>query len=74
MGGSGNDTLLGDNNNNVLSGGAGNDQLSGRGGNDTLDGGGGIDTAVYAAPLTGPVSRRSRIPIRWPTAPSPVGR
>ena len=47
-GGSGNDTLGGDNQVNVLDGGAGNDSLSGGLGNDTLDGGTGIDTASYA--------------------------
>jgi len=47
VGGSGNDTIAGDNNDNVLSGGAGNDILDGGAGNDTLDGGDGIDTVSY---------------------------
>ena len=47
-GGTGDDTLIGDDLANVLEGGAGNDALAGRGGNDVLDGGAGIDTASYA--------------------------
>jgi Ca2+-binding RTX toxin-like protein len=43
-GGSGNDTLVGDNAANVLRGNAGNDTLSGEGGADRLDGGDGDDT------------------------------
>jgi Ca2+-binding RTX toxin-like protein len=53
VGGSGNDTLLGDNNNNELSGGAGNDQLAGRGGNDILHGGAGIDQVRYGITTLG---------------------
>ncbi len=53
LGGSGNDSLLGDNNDNVLTGGAGNDQLAGRGGNDTLDGGAGIDQVRYGITTSG---------------------
>ena len=57
VGGSGNDTLTGDNLANMLDGGAGTDTLSGNGGDDmliggtgadTLDGGAGSDTASYA--------------------------
>ncbi|HJV53156.1 MAG TPA: hypothetical protein VJ652_16935, partial [Noviherbaspirillum sp.] len=43
-GGSGNDTLHGDDNDNTLEGGSGNDTLFGAGGNDSLDGGAGNDT------------------------------
>ena len=43
-GGTGNDTIIGDNNNNYLTGGNGADSLSGGGGNDTLYGGAGSDT------------------------------
>ncbi|MEA1014823.1 M10 family metallopeptidase C-terminal domain-containing protein [Sphingosinicella sp. LY1275] len=42
-GGSGNDTIYGNNVDNVLTGNAGNDVMEGRGGNDTLDGGAGAD-------------------------------
>ncbi len=44
IGGSGNNTLTGNDSANVLIGGAGNDTLSGLGGNDTLIGGPGADT------------------------------
>ena len=44
VGGSGADTLIGNNVDNVLNGGGGNDNLSGGGGNDTLIGGSGADT------------------------------
>ena len=47
-GGSGNDTISGNDVGNILSGGLGNDMLTGGLGNDTLAGGLGIDTAVYA--------------------------
>ena len=43
IGGSGNDTLLGNSKENWLSGGIGNDALNGRGGNDRLNGGQGND-------------------------------
>ena len=49
-GGSGNDTLIGNERDNLLVGGAGNDTLTGGAGNDTLDGGAGIDTAVFEDP------------------------
>lgn len=42
-GGSGNDTLIGNNGDNVLRGGAGNDSIFGGGGNDTIYGGDGDD-------------------------------
>ena len=48
IGGSGNDSLIGNSINNNLSGGAGNDTFFGGGGNDILDGGTGIDTAGYS--------------------------
>ena len=44
IGGSGNDSITGDNNVNRLEGGAGNDTLNGRGGSDFLVGGAGNDT------------------------------
>lgn len=44
IGGSGNDTIVGNNADNVLSGGAGNDTISGGGGSDTLNGGPGNDS------------------------------
>ena len=44
VGGSGNDTLMGNDQDNRLDGGAGNDSLSGGAGNDTLATGGGNDT------------------------------
>ncbi|MFC4170477.1 M10 family metallopeptidase C-terminal domain-containing protein [Microvirga sp. GCM10011540] len=48
IGGSGNDTLIGNQAANVLKGAAGNDTLMGGGGDDALDGGIGSDTAVYS--------------------------
>ena len=48
IGGSGNDTLIGNVIANVLTGGSGNDTLMGNGGNDTINGGQGTDTAVYS--------------------------
>ena len=48
-GGSGNDTLLGNDLNNVLSGNAGNDSLNAGNGNDSLLGGAGNDTLVGGA-------------------------
>lgn len=57
IGGSGNDTITGNDANNSLDGGAGNDTLSGGGDNDiltggsgtnTLDGGTGLDTAAFS--------------------------
>ena len=48
-GGSGNDTLYGNNVNNVLSGGAGNDILFGYDGDDTLDGGAGANVIAGGA-------------------------
>lgn len=48
IGGSGNDTILGNAIANVLNGGSGDDTLTGGGGNDTIDGGIGNDTAVYS--------------------------
>lgn len=47
-GGSGADTLIGNNGNNKLSGGAGADTLKGGAGNDELDGGSGRNTAEYS--------------------------
>lgn len=46
IGGSGNDTIFGDEQNNNFSGGAGDDILSGRGGVNTFDGGTGNDTVL----------------------------
>ncbi|CAN7314325.1 M10 family metallopeptidase [Bradyrhizobium sp. LjRoot220] len=46
-GGSGNDSIVGNQANNVLTGGAGTDVLYGLAGNDTVDGGLGSDTAVF---------------------------
>ncbi|HUH42731.1 MAG TPA: hypothetical protein VLZ29_06425 [Sulfurimonas sp.] len=48
IGGTGNDTLIGNNDSNTLLGGLGNDTLRGNLGNNTLDGGGGTDTADYS--------------------------
>ena len=48
-GGSGNDSLTGDNDANALSGGAGNDKFVGRGGDDDIDGGRGKDRVDYSA-------------------------
>jgi serralysin len=47
VGGSGNDTLVGNQTANLLNGGAGLDTLTGSAGDDSLDGGGGGDTATY---------------------------
>lgn len=47
-GGSGSDTLIGDDANNKLAGNGGNDTLTGGEGNDTLVGGGGNNTAVFS--------------------------
>ena len=70
-GGSGNDTIIGNDVANVLKGGAGNDTLSGGGGNDTLIGGPGVDimtggdgadTFVFAAGDSSPaVGQHDRI-------------
>jgi Ca2+-binding RTX toxin-like protein len=49
IGGSGNDTITGDNRDNSLSGAAGNDSLSGGAGNDQLSGGDGSDNLVAGA-------------------------
>ncbi len=49
IGGSGNDSIIGNIAANVLSGGAGDDRLAGREGDDTLDGGDGNDLAGYEA-------------------------
>lgn len=48
IGGSGNDTLVGNIIANALSGGGGNDTFTGGGGNDTINGGSGTDVAVYS--------------------------
>ncbi|WP_114947049.1 M10 family metallopeptidase [Microvirga calopogonii] len=48
VGGSGNDTITGNDAANSLKGGAGNDRLFGGTGNDALDGGIGDDTAVFS--------------------------
>lgn len=50
-GGSGNDTLLGNDGANVLRGGLGDDLLVGRGGDDVLDGGTGRDAASFAGSI-----------------------
>lgn len=52
-GGSGNDSLLGNNAANMLTGNAGDDFLMGRGGADTLIGGAGVDTASWADSAVG---------------------
>ena len=47
-GGSGDDTITGNNANNILNGGGGNDEIKGGAGNDTIDGGtGNNNVAVY---------------------------
>ncbi len=51
VGGSGADTLNGDDRANRLEGGLGDDLLRGGGGNDVLDGGAGNDTVVYSEKL-----------------------
>ncbi|MCK1499191.1 FG-GAP-like repeat-containing protein [Bradyrhizobium sp. 188] len=48
IGGSGNDTIIGNAIANALTGGSGNDTLTGGGGNDSIIGGLGTDTAVYS--------------------------
>ena len=48
VGGSGADTIYGNDANNVISGGLGNDTIYGTIGNDTLDGEGGTDTVSYS--------------------------
>ncbi len=48
IGGSGDDTFIGNEIANVLNGGAGNETITGGGGNDTIIGGPGTDTAVYS--------------------------
>ncbi|WP_247299456.1 M10 family metallopeptidase C-terminal domain-containing protein, partial [Bradyrhizobium sp. 87] len=48
IGGSGNDTIIGNAIANALNGGSGNDTLTGGGGNDTINGDSGTDTAVYS--------------------------
>lgn len=53
IGGSGNDTIIGNSAANNLSGGSGNDTLFGGPGADTIDGGGGIDTLSFAGATTG---------------------
>ena len=53
VGGSGNDTLSGDNAANRLDGGAGNDLINGGRGNDVLSGGLGIDTLSYTDAIGG---------------------
>jgi VCBS repeat-containing protein len=52
VGGTGNDTIIGNIGVNALSGGDGNDTLDGRQSNDRLHGGAGSDTAVYSGVLT----------------------
>ena len=52
IGGSGNDTLTGNDNANALTGNAGNDLLTGGAGNDSLVGGAGDDTYTFAADTT----------------------
>jgi serralysin len=52
-GGSGNDTLIGNQSANVLTGGLGNDVLEGFAGADYLDGGSGTDTTSYADSASG---------------------
>ncbi len=52
IGGSGNDTIIGNQANNHLVGGAGNDVLEGLGGNDIIDGGAGNDTAAFTGNST----------------------
>ncbi len=52
VGGSGNDTIIGQELDNRLNGGAGNDIFTGSSGNDILIGGDGYDTAVFSGSLT----------------------
>ena len=49
LGGTGNDTLVGDTNANILNGGLGNDSIIGGGGNDTIYGGIGLDSVTTGA-------------------------
>ena len=53
VGGSGNDTLIGNDVANTLTGGAGDDTLTGGAGADTLSGGAGTDTASYSGSSSG---------------------
>ncbi len=53
IGGSGNDSLSGDNGDNFLDGGGGDDLLVGRNGDDLLDGGDGADTVDYSYVTSG---------------------
>lgn len=58
-GGSGNDTIYGNDANNVINGNGGNDTIYGSAGNDTLNGGSGTDTVIYSGSIddfTGSVS------------------
>ncbi|UFS88226.1 M10 family metallopeptidase C-terminal domain-containing protein [Bradyrhizobium daqingense] len=48
IGGSGNDTLVGNAIANALNGGGGNDRITGGAGNDAINGGSGTDTAVFS--------------------------
>ncbi len=48
-GGSGNDTITGNDIANILRGNGGNDTINGAGGNDTIDGGTGVDTLIGGA-------------------------
>ncbi|MEY9186251.1 serralysin [Bradyrhizobium sp. USDA 326] len=48
IGGSGNDTIVGNAIANMLNGGGGSDTITGGAGNDTINGGSGTDTAVYS--------------------------
>ena len=78
LGGSGNDTLVGNDKNNFLSGGAGDDELYGGNGNDSfnggpgkdlLDGGNGFDTDLNPDPEDTLISIEYRV---YPTKPIPV--
>ena len=51
-GGSGHDTIYGNDANNAINGNNGNDTLYGSAGDDTLNGGGGSDTAVYSSSIS----------------------
>jgi Ca2+-binding RTX toxin-like protein len=53
IGGSGNDTLVGNGEANVLRGGGGDDAIDGGAGDDVIDGGAGRDTVDYAARTVG---------------------
>ncbi|NDG39462.1 MAG: hypothetical protein EBY28_08750 [Betaproteobacteria bacterium] len=50
VGGSGNDSLFGNDAANTITGGLGDDTIFGAGGDDTLDGGAGSDTVTYSGP------------------------